>query len=59
MTEHEGERAGLFRFPNFHKTGSVAGMKQRYYGLDAMFVRCGGYINNVSPEPHIYHQLAY
>lgn len=59
MTEYEGERAGLSRFPNFHKTGNVAGMKQRYYGLDALLVRCGNYIYNVSSEPHIYRQLAH
>lgn len=59
MTEQEGGRAGLSRFPNFHKTGNVAGMKQRYYGLDALLVRCGNYIYNVSSEPHIYHQLAH
>lgn len=59
MTEHEGERAGLSRFPNFHKTGDVAGMKQRYYGLDALLVKCGDYNYNVSSEPHIYHRLAY
>ena len=59
MTEQEGERAGLSRFPNFHKTGNVIGMKQRYYGLDALLVRCGNYIYNVSSEPHIYYHLAY
>lgn len=59
MTEYEGKRANLSRFPNFHKTGNVAGMKQRYYGLDALLVRCGNYIYNVSSEPHIYHQLAH
>lgn len=59
MTEQEGWRAGLSRFPNFHKTGNVAGMKQRYYGLNALLVRCGNYIYNVSSEPHIYHQLAH
>lgn len=59
MTEQEGERVGLSRFPNFHKTGSIAGMKYRYYGLDALLVRCGDYIYNVSSESHIYHLLAY
>ena len=58
MTEQEGERVGLSRFPNFHKTGSIAGMKHRYYGLDALLVRCGGYIYDVSSEPCIYHRLA-
>lgn len=59
MTKHEGERVDLSRFPNFHKTGNVAGMKHRYYGLDALLVRCGDYTYNVSSEPHIYRQLAY
>lgn len=59
MAEHEGERVGLSRFPNFHKTGNVAGMKRRYYGLDALLVRCGDYIYNVSSEPYIYHRLAH
>lgn len=58
MTEQEGERAGLARFPNFHKTGNVAEMKKRCYGLDALLVRCGDYIYNVSSEPYIYHRLA-
>ena len=48
MTKHEGERVDLSRFPNFHKTGNVAGMKHRYYGLDALLVRCGDYTYNVS-----------
>lgn len=59
MTEYEGKRAVLSRFPNFHKTGNIAGMKHRYYGRDALLVRCGNYIYNVSSEPHIYHLLAY
>ncbi len=59
MTEQEGERTGLSRFSNFHRTGNAAGMKQRYYGLDALLVRCGDYIYNVSAEPHIYHLLAH
>ena len=59
MTEHEGERAGLSRFPNFHKTGNVAGMKKRCCGLDALLVRCGNYIYTVSSEPYLYHRLAY
>ena len=34
-------------FPNFHKSGSVRGMKKFYYGKDALLVRCGDYIYNV------------
>lgn len=39
-----GERFNLSRFPNFHKSGSVSGMKKLYYGKDALLVRCGNYI---------------
>jgi len=43
------------KFPNFHKTGSIKGMKKQYYGTDALLVRCGSYIYNVSSNPDIYH----
>ena len=39
MTVDEGKRAGLSRFPNFHKSGSVRGMKKRYYGKDCLLVK--------------------
>ena len=48
------EKYDLGRFPNFDKSGSVMGMKNLYYGLDAKLVRCGNYIYNVSSEPEIY-----
>lgn len=41
-------------FPNFHKSGSIKGMKKLYYGKDALLVRCGEYIYNVSSHPKIY-----
>lgn len=68
MTIEEGKRVGISRFflrcapkaqsdnPNFHKTGSVRGMKKLYYGQHCLLVRCGDYIYNVSPEPQIYNQ---
>lgn len=28
----DAERTGISRFPNFHKTGSITGMKELYYG---------------------------
>lgn len=40
--------------PNFHVNGSVTGMKKLYYGKDALLVRCGSYIYNVTSEPSIY-----
>lgn len=56
MTEEQGRRCGISRFPNFHRTGSVRGMKKLYYGNDALLVRCEQYIYNVTSEPSIYNQ---
>ncbi len=47
----------LARFPNFSVTGSIKGMKKLYYGKDALLIKCGSYIYNVSSQPHIYHSL--
>lgn len=49
----------VVNFPNFDKSGNIRGMKKLYYGKDALLVRCGGYIYNVSAEPSIYYELAY
>lgn len=56
MTITEGKRVNLSRFPNFSRTGSIRGMKKLYYGKDALLIRCGSYIYNVSSEPDIYSQ---
>ena len=48
-----GKAIGIGRYPNFHYTGSVIGMKRLYYGEDALLVRCGSWIYNV-PE-NIYY----
>ncbi len=58
MTTEQGRRFGIDRFPNFHHTGSVRGMKRLYYGKDCFLVRCGSYIYNVSAEPEIYYQAS-
>ena len=34
-------------------------MKNLYYGLDALLVRCGKYIYNVTSDLSIYHDLAH
>lgn len=59
LYKKDAERTGISRFPNFHRTGSVAGMKGLYYGKNALLVRCGNYIYNVSAEPEIYHNIAH
>jgi hypothetical protein len=45
-------------FPNFSKTGSITGMKKQYYGKNALLVRCGAYIYNVTSKPEIYFDKA-
>lgn len=47
------------KYPNFHKSGSIKGMKAKFYGKDALLVRCGSYIYNVSSEPSLYYNLAH
>lgn len=47
----------LSKFPNFSKTGSVRGMRKLYYGNDALLVKMGNYIYNVSSEPSIYNNI--
>ena len=37
----------LWQYPNFSASGSVAGMKEKYYGKDALLVRSGSYIYKV------------
>lgn len=56
MTVEQGKRCNISRFPNFHRSGSIRGMKKLYYGKDALLVRCGQYIYNVTSEPAIYNQ---
>lgn len=56
MTIEQGKRVGINRFPNFHMTGSIRGMKKLYYGADCLLVRCGNFIYNVTAEPQIYNQ---
>jgi hypothetical protein len=45
---------GLSNFPNFNRSGSILGMKKNVYGKDALLVRCGEWIYNVSSNPEIY-----
>lgn len=47
MTERKGVRAGICQYPSFHYTGSVTGMRKKFYGNDAFLVRCGPYIYKV------------
>lgn len=46
-------------FPNFSATGSIKGMKDMYYGKNALLVKCGQYIYNVTSNESIYYNLAH
>jgi hypothetical protein len=45
----QGQIVNISNYPNFSITGSVRGMK-KYYGRDALLVRCGSYIYNVTQD---------
>jgi len=45
-------------FSNFHKSGSIKGMKEKFYGKDALLVQSGNYIYNVTSSPVIYYNWA-
>ena len=55
----DGKHLRIDEFPNFSATGSVTGMRKRCYGNEALLVRCGSYIYNVSARPEIYFIWAY
>lgn len=42
----DGQRLNISRLPNFHKSGSVKGMKKLYYGKNALQVKCEDFIYN-------------
>ena len=42
-------------FPNFSSSGSIIGMKKLYYGKDAMLIKSGGYIYNVTKDIYNYY----
>lgn len=50
ISQERGTALGINKYPNFSATGSIRGMKEKYYGKDALLVRCGGYIYNVPWE---------
>lgn len=53
VIKHDGKE-DLENFPNFSVTGSVFGMKKKYYGMGAMLLEYRGYIYNVTSNPEIY-----
>lgn len=58
LSLEDGEKIDIDNFPSFHKSGSITGMKKRYYGKDALLVRCEDYIYNVTAKPEIYQMAS-
>lgn len=56
MTVEQGKRCGISHFPNFHKSGSIRGMKAKFWGQNCLLVKCGSFVYNVTSEPSIYNQ---
>lgn len=54
-TVYVKDKGNLSNYPNFSKTGSIKVMKDKYYGKDALLVRCGSYIYDVTSSPEIYN----
>ena len=54
LTIEKGQKMGIDNYPNFHKSGSITGMKKQFYGENALLVQCGNYIYNV--PKNIYYQ---
>ena len=48
----DGKRLNISQFPNFSVTGSVKGMKDKYYGRNALLVRYGSWIYYVGNLDH-------
>lgn len=46
----EDLKDNLSEFPNFSASGSISGMKKKYYGKDAKLIKSGGYVYHVSDE---------
>lgn len=49
----------LSNYPSCHITASIKGMRDKYWGKDALIVKSGNYYYNVSSSPEIYHNEAH
>lgn len=56
MNKELAKRYNLSQYPNFSVSGSVYGMKKKYYGNNALLVRSGSYIYKV---PAFVYNAAY
>lgn len=59
LYKKDADRLNMSRFPSFHVTGSIKGMKDKFYGKDALLVQSGEWIYNVKEEEYIYYNIAH
>ena len=50
MNKNQKAEYNLSQYPSFSATGSIKGMKEKYYGKDALLVRSGSWIYKVPIE---------
>jgi len=43
-------------FPNFHRSGSIRGMKKLYYGKDALLIKSGAYVYKVTEKVYNFYK---
>ena len=48
MKVADGRRNNIEQYPNFSISGSIKGMREKFYGKNALLVRCGSFIYHVS-----------
>ena len=47
MTIEQGEKYNLSQYPNAGPRCNITGMKNLYYGIDALCITCGAYVYHV------------
>lgn len=50
MNKEMKKQFNLSQYPSFSVTGSIYGMKKKYYGENTLLVRSGAWIYNVPAE---------
>jgi hypothetical protein len=57
ISVRKGDILDLDNYPNFHRSGNVKGMREKFYGKDALLLQCGEYIYNLSSNPELFKSL--
>ncbi len=52
VTKEQAKGLFLGNFPNAGPYPNITGMKNKYWGLDALCIRCGAYVYHVDAETY-------